>query len=73
MRLQSIVGEWFTTSPYRVSAGLCLLVAVSSLALGGCDSGSSSVPTSASTEQLDQVDKAQKDAAAEEMARQPGK
>jgi hypothetical protein len=73
MHLQSIIGGWFTISSRRISAVLCLLAAVSSLTLGGCDSGSNSVPTSASTEQIQKVEQAQKDAAAEEMAREPGK
>jgi hypothetical protein len=49
------------------------MAAVSSLTLGGCDSGSNTVPMSASTEQIQKVEQAQMDAAAEEMARQPGK
>jgi hypothetical protein len=68
-----MIGGWFTISSRRIAAGLCFVAAVSSLTLGGCDSGSNTVPTSASTEQLDQVEKAQRDAATEEMARQPGK
>jgi hypothetical protein len=73
MRPQSIIRGWFTASSRRISAGLCLMAAVSSLTLGGCDSGSNTVPMSASTEQIQKVEQAQMDAAAEEMARQPGK
>ncbi|MFO0820933.1 MAG: hypothetical protein U1A77_23505 [Pirellulales bacterium] len=72
MQFKSVVGEWLVRFAYRVPAGIGLLAAASALTLVGCDSGSNSVPTSASTEQLEQVDKAQKEAAAAEMNRQPG-
>lgn len=49
----------------------CLLIITAVVAATGCDSGSNSVPTSASQEQLDQVKKAQESAASEEMNRPP--
>jgi hypothetical protein len=56
----------------RLALGtLCAILAVA--ALTGCESGSNSVPTSASQEQTDQIQKAQQDAASAEMNRQPSK
>ncbi len=49
----------------------CLLAITAVVAATGCDSGSNSVPASASQEQLDQVKKAQENAASEEMNRPP--
>ncbi len=52
-------------------AATCYVSSLCGLATAGCDSGSSSVPTSATKEQIDQVQKAQQDAATEEMQRPP--
>jgi hypothetical protein len=56
----------------RLALG-CFCLGLGILVASGCDSGSNNVPSSATQEQLYQVQKAQQNAASEEMSRQQAK